>query len=436
MGTIASAPAIPFFKNAIELDPNFASAYTFLATAYGNLGETDLATENAQKAYDLRGRVSEQEKFAISSRYYWTVLGDLEQELHVYQVWEQTYPRNADPHNDSGASLLTFGEYDRAVAELQEAVRLNPDFGLAYANLAKNFLYLNRLDEAKQVAQRALVRWPDNPELHKVLYLVAFLENDTKGMEAQLFAFSGKPGEEILLSSDSYSKAYSGRLKESHDFSRRAVEAEKSANLKEGVAVEQALNALREAEFGNLEMAKQAASAALAFSSGKNAKMLVSLALARSGDSARAQSLSDELNKRFPSDTLLQRYWLPTIRGSIELTRKNPAGALQTLQAVSYELGDSGGNMYSVYVRGQAYLMARQGKEAAAEFQKILDHPTIVLNSPLRALAHIGLARAYILSGDTEKARAGYQDFLALWKDADPDIPVLKEAKAEYAKLK
>jgi serine/threonine protein kinase/tetratricopeptide (TPR) repeat protein len=434
MVTGEDAQSIPFYKHAIELDPNFASAHAFLATAYGNLGETDLAAESAQKAFDLRGRVSEQEKFMISARYYWTVLGDLEQETHTYQVWEQTYPRNPDPHNDVGVNFRIFGEFDRALREHQEAFRLNPDFGTAYNNVALDFLLLNRLDEAKLVAQRVLARWPDAPDPHWLLYDVAFLGNDLKGMAEQVAAVSGKPGEEGLLSAQSSTEAYFGHLGRARGFSQRAVQVEKSANLKEGVAVEEAQESLCEAEFGNSERARQAAATAVASSTGKNARTLVALAFARSGDGARAQSLADELSKRFPSDTRLQRYWLPTIRGSIELTRKNPAGALQALQATSYELGTIG-DLYSVYVRGQAFLMAHQGKEAAEQFQKLLDHRSIVRNSPLGALAHIELARSDVLSGDNEKARSAYQDFFALWKDADPDIPILKQAKAEYSKL-
>jgi serine/threonine protein kinase/tetratricopeptide (TPR) repeat protein len=436
-GTIGDTQAIPFLKHAIDLDPNFASAYAVLATAYGNLGETDLASESAQKAFDLRSRVSEQEKLFISARYYWTVLGDLDQETHVYEVWAQTYPRIADPHNDLGVNLRTFGQYDRALREHQEAVRLNPDFGLAVGNVAIDYMCLNRLDEAKQVAQKALARWPDDQISHWLLYVIAFFGNDTKSLETQAGALSGKPGEEILLGTQSNTEAYYGRLGKSREFSRRATEVERAANLRESFAVEQAYQALREADVGNAETARRMASAALAASAGKQAKTFAALALARSGDAARAQSLSDELNKRFPSDTLLQRYWLPTIRGSIELARKNSSKALEALQNVSYELGDIGSwSLYPVYARGQAYLGTRQGKEAAAEFQKILDHRTIVGNSPWGSLAHLGLARAYVLSGDTEKARTAYQDFLGLWKDADPDTPRLKEAKAEYAKLK
>jgi len=433
-----SGDALPLLKHAVELDPNFAGAYSALATLYGNWGETDLAAENAQKAFDLRGRVSEREKLDISSRYYWTVLGDLDQELHVYEVWEQTYPRDAIPHNDRGVNFRIFGEYERALAEHQQAVRLEPNFGTAYENVAEDFCNLNRLDEAKQTAQQASIRWPDRADVHADLYLLAFLEHDAKAMDGQIAAFSGKPDEGFLLATHSDTQAYFGRLKESREVLRRALEVQKRENAKESAAVLEALGAVREAEFGNSEIARKAASAALVSSSGKDVKALVSVVFARSGDPARAQALADELNKRFPSDTLLQRYWLPTIRSSIELARNNAPGALAALQGLSYELGSigaAGGSMYPVYLRGQAHLMSRQSKEAAADFQKILDHRFIVLNSPTGALAQLGLGRASVLQGDTAKARTAYQDFFALWKDADLDIPILKQAKAEYAKL-
>jgi serine/threonine protein kinase/tetratricopeptide (TPR) repeat protein len=433
-----SGDALPLLKHAVELDPNFAEAYSALATLYGNRGETDLAAANAQKAFDLRGRVSEREKLDISSRYYWTVLGDLDQESHVYEVWEQTYPRDAEPHNDRGVNFRIFGEYERALAEHQQAVRLEPNFGTAYENVAEDFCNLNRLDEAKQTAQQASIRWPDRADVHADLYLLAFLEHDAKAMDAHVAALSGKPDEGWLLATHSDTQAYFGRLKESRELLRRALEAEKRENAKESAAVLEALGALREAEFGNSEIARKAASAALVSSSGKDVKALVSVVFARSGDPAHAQALADELNKRFPSDTLLQRYWLPTIRSSIELARNNAPGAFAALQGLSYELGSigaAGGSMYPVYLRGQAHLMSRQSNEAAADFQKILDHRFIVLNSPTGALAHLGLGRASVLSGEVAKARTAYQDFFALWKDADPDIPILKQAKAEYARL-
>ncbi len=396
--------AIPFLKRAVELDPNFAIAYSTLATRYWNFGETNLATEYAQKAFDRRERVSEREQLDIAATYYYVVLGDFDQELRTYQVWEQTYPRDWLPWENSAVDLGIFGEYDRALTQAQEALRLNPDHANCYLHVAGNFLHLNRRDEAKQVAQRALARGLDVPPLHFVLYHVAFLENDTRGMEAQLAALSGKPGEEFALVVQSATEAHFGRLKKAQELSRRAVEIARRA------------------------------------SSGRTAKLFASLALARAGETTRAQAFAEELNKRFPSDTLIQKHWLPTIRGSIELAKKNPSGAVRALQGVSYELsvGPPRGHidaLYPVYVRGQAYLMEGQGKEAAMEFQKFLDHRSIVLNSPLGALAHLGLGRAYVLQSDTAKARAAYQDFFALWKDADPDIPILIAAKAEYAKL-
>ena len=430
------ADAIPLLKHAIQLDPNFAIAYSSIATYYGNLGEADLASAYAQKAFERRGRVSDREQLEISGEYYFGVLGDMDQELRTNQVWEQTYPRDWVPWNNSAADLNVYGEFDHALTQAQEAVRLNPDESHGYFNLGMSFLSLNRRDEARQVAQRALARGLDTPAIRDLLYLVAFVEDDAKGMEVQLSALRGKPSEFAVQSN---TEAYFGRLRSAREFSRRAVELARRGNFNELAAQMQEGQAQREAEFGNPDLAKPTIAAALTLSSGRGAKLSAALALARAGDVTRAQTLADELSKRFPSDTMLQRYWLPTIRGSTELARKNASGALSALQGVSYELGargPGGGSLYPVYLRGQAYLATRQGKEAAAEFQKFLDHRSIVLNSPLGALAHLGLARAYALQGDTARTRTAYQDFLALWKDADPDIPILKEAKAEYAKLK
>jgi tetratricopeptide (TPR) repeat protein len=437
--TKGDVEAIPFFKRALELDPNFAQAYTSLAFRYGNLGEADLASEYAQKAFDHRERVSEREQLGISAAYYFEALGDLDQELRVYKIWEQTYPRDWVPYNNSSEDLSNFGDYDHALTEAEEALRLNPDHANCYLDVAFRFLALDRRDEAEQVVQRALTHGLDVPDFHVVLYQVAFLEGNNKGMQAQVAALSGKPGEESVLAAQSATEAYFGRLREAREFSRRSVEAAQRGNLNELAAEMDDGQALREAELGEFDQAKQKAAAALARSSGRGVKPFASLAFARAGEVTRAQALANELSKRFPMDTMLQRYWLPTIRGSIELARKNPAGAISALQSSAYEFGSAGagpqGSMYPTFVRGQAYLMERQGQEAAGEFQKILDHRTIVLNSPLGALAHLGLGRAYVLQGDMAKARTAYQDFLALWKDGDPDIPILQEAKAEYAKL-
>jgi serine/threonine protein kinase/predicted Zn-dependent protease len=435
--TKGDVDAIPFLKHAIELDPNFAAAYSNLVWRYSNLGEWNIASEYARRAFSLRDRVSEREQFGISAAYY-TASGDIDQDLRNYQVWEQTYPRDWPPWQNSAADLGFLGEYERALKQAQEALRLNPDHANCYVNLAWDFLWLNRRDEARQIAQRALTHGLEEPQLHFILYQAAFLENDTKEMETHVHALSAKPDEHLGFVAQSSTEAYFGHLRNAREFSKRARENARRGSLGELAAAIQEAEALREAEFGNSELARQAVVTALAASPGEMAKVLASLALARSGDTSRAELLAKELNNQFPSDTILQRYWLPTIRGTIEIGRKNPSAALSALQSVSYELGAYpwlGASLYPVWIRGQAYLGTRQGKEAAGEFQKFLDHRFLVLNSPFGALAHLGIGRAYVLQGDTPRARGAYQDFLALWKDADPDIPILKQAKAEYAKL-
>jgi DNA-binding winged helix-turn-helix (wHTH) protein/tetratricopeptide (TPR) repeat protein len=428
--------AIPFLKHAIELDPNFSLAYSKLASLYYNLGELEKASEYAQWAFDRRDRASAREQLEISATYYYAVPGNLDQELRVYRVWEQTYPRDWVPRESSSVVLNIFGEYDMALREAQAALLLNPDHANNYVNVESNLLFLDRQAEAKQVAQAALAKGLDTPALHAALYGLAFLEGDRIEMTVQLAALSAKAGEGFGLAAQSNTEAYCGHLTNARGLSKRAVRLARRENLDELAAQFQGAQALREAEFGNSDLAKQTVAETLTLSSGRSAKLLASLALARLGDITRAHALADELNVRFPSDTMLQRYWLPTIRGSIELARKNPAGALTALQDSSYELGSiDGGNLYPIYVRGQAYLMARKGKEAASEFKQLIDHRSIVLNSPLGALTHLGLARAHAIMGDTAQARVDFDDFFALWKDADTDIPVLTQAKVEYAKL-
>jgi serine/threonine protein kinase/tetratricopeptide (TPR) repeat protein len=439
--------AIPLLKRAIELDSNFALAYSSLAARFHSLGEFDAASEYAQKAFERRDHLSEREQLQISSTYYLFTLGDLDQELRNLQVWGQMYPRDSIPPHNSAAILSFLGEYERALPAEQEVVRLDPDYAGGYLVLGSTFLGLNRLEEAKQAAQQAHARGLDHPSLRLLLYWIAFAENDAKGMDAQLAALS-RQSELYALLLQCYTETYFGRLKKARQLSKRATELAQRANLKESEAFE-VLEALSEAEFGNPDSPRPAATTALPVSSGRLALRNASLTLARLGDLNRAQALAAELNKRFPSDTLLQRYWLPTIRASIELARKNPSGAITALQDVSYELGITVGfwaPLYPVYVRGQAYLAMNRGSEAALEFQKILDHRSIVWNFPLGALAHLGLARAFALQAQSAtgpdsdafrgKARSAYQDFLALWKSADPGIPTLEQANAEYAKLK
>jgi len=423
--------APPLFQRAISLDSNFAMAYASLGNIYGAIGETTLGAENMRKAYELRERVSERERFYIESSYYHIVAGDLEKERPVDELWVQTYPRDFAPHDNLSFIYDRLGQYDKALAESREALRLNPASALSYAALVYSYLYVHRLREAAAIAQEAQSKNLDSPALHSARYSLAFLQNDSAGM-----AGAGE-----WLAHDPDTAAYSGRLGVAREFSRQAVASLEQMKLKETAAGIEADAALREALFGNAVEAQQRATAALGVSTGRDVQFGAALALAFAGDAARARTLADDLAKRFPEDTVVQFNYLPTLRAQLALTREDASNSIGALQASSpYELGSpSTGfspNLYPVYVRGQAYLAAHEGSEAAAEFQKILDHRGVVVNEPIGALAHLGLARAYVLQGDTAKARAAYQDFLTLWKDADPNIPILIAAKAENAKLK
>jgi serine/threonine protein kinase len=435
------AESIPFLRRAIELDPNFAVAYAVLGVSYANLSQPSLSAENLKKAYEMRERVSEKERLRISAYYYAFVTGELEKEAQTYQLWIQSYPRDDIPHGNLGSNFTTLGQYEKSVAETQEAQRLEPNTVIGYANLGLNFLALNRLDDAKAMFEQALARKLDSGNLRSGMYYLAFLRRDTAQMAQQLAWGAGKPGaEDPLLSAQSDTEGYYGRLTKARDYSRRAVDSAVRADSKETAALWQVSAAVREAEFGNVGAAKQDVSAALALAPGRDVKVLSALALARVGDSARAKAMVEQLEKSDPLNTVLKLYWLPTLKAAIELSGGSSAQALVFLEAAApYELGApppvGEGTLYPAYLRGQAYLAAHNAGAAATEFQKLLDHRGIVINFPLGALAHLGLARANALSGDTAKSKTAYQDFFALWKDADPDIPILKEAKAEYAKL-
>ncbi|MGO9125706.1 MAG: protein kinase domain-containing protein [Terriglobales bacterium] len=438
--TKGNAEAIPFYKRALELDPNFAVAYASLGVAYGNLGQASLSAENIEKAYGLRDRVSERERYRISAMYYQNVTGELEQASQVYELWAKSYPQDAVPPGNLAVIYSQLGQYEKAVTETEESQRLEPDV-TGYVNLAGLYLALNRPDDARNVIADAREHKFEGDFLHLAMYQVAFVKGDTADMERQVAWAAGKPGtEDLLLSWQSDTEAYYGRLLKARDFSRRAVDASVRADSKETAALWQVNAALREAEFGNPAAAKQDVAAALALAPGRDVKLFAALTLVQAGEAARAKTIVEELEKSYPSQTVLKVYWLPTIRAAIELNANNAAQSLVYLEATApYELGSPPqlqlGTLYPAYVRGQAYLAQRNGAAATAEFQTLLDHRGIVLNFPLGALAHLQLGRAYAMAGDTAKAKAAYQDFLTLWKDADPDIPILKEAKAEYAKL-
>jgi len=438
--TNGNAEAIPFYKRALELDPKLAVAYVGVGVAYANLGQASLAAENIKKAYELRDEVSEREKYRISSLYYTYVTGELEQASQVYELWARSYPQDVIPPGNLGDIYADLGQWEKALSQTQESQRLEPEV-IGYYNLAANFLALNRPDDAKNTIEQAQAHKFDGDLLHLSLYQLAFLKGDTAEMERQVAWAAGKPGtEDLLLSFQSATEAYYGRLVKARDLSRRAVDAAVRADSKETAALWQVNAALREAEFGTIAAAKQGIAAALTLSLGRDVKLFAALTLARVGETARAKALVDELEKTYPSQTVLKVYWLPTIKAAIELNANNFTQALVFLEAAApYELGWPPqlqlGTMYPAYIRGQAQLMAHNGTAAAAEFQKFLDHRGVVLNYPLGALAHLQLGRAYAMSGDPTKAKSAYQDFFALWKDADPDIPILKEAKAEYAKV-
>jgi serine/threonine protein kinase/Flp pilus assembly protein TadD len=435
------AEAIPFLRRAIELDPNFAVAYVSLGVAYANLSQPSLSAVNLKKAYELRARVSEKERLRISANYYALVTGELEKEAQTYQLWIQSYPNDPIPHGNLGYNFNTLGQYDKSLAETQEAQRLEPNNVISYSNLGQTFLALNRPDDAKTMFEQAQARKLDAGSLRLEMYYLAFGRGDSAQMEQQLAWGVGRPGvEDPLLSAQSDTEAYYGRLTKARDLSRRAVDSAVRADSKETAALWQVNGALREAEFGNLVAAKQGVTSALALVPGRDVKVLAALTLARVGDTGRAKTMVGQLEKSDPLNTVLKLYWLPTLKAAIELHDNNPGQALVFLEAAApYELGEPPptieGTLYPAYLRGQAHLALHNGRAAAAEFQKFLDHLGIVLNFPLGALAHLQLGKAYAMAGDSAKARSAYQDFFTLWKDADPDIPILKEAKAEYAKL-
>ena len=433
---VEDAATSPLFQRAIRLDPNFAMAYASLGTSYSNVGETSLAAENTRKAYELLGKVSEREQFYIESHYYGTVTGDLERARQVYELWAQVYPRDFIPPRALGVNYGQVGQYDKALAESLASLRLRPS-APEYANVASSYLNLGRVQEARATADEAQAKKLDSPNLRLFLYELAFLQNDVAGMAKQVAWAVGKPGlEDVLLAKEANTAAYFGRLKKAREFSRQAVASAERAGEREVAADYEAGAAMREAVLGNAADARDRTIAALKLSTGHDAECAAALAFALAGD-AQAQALADDLAKRYPEDTLVQFYYLPTIHAQLAFSHGDFSRSITALEtAVPYELGSGSVlYLYPVFVRGRAYLASRQGNEAAAEFQKILDHRGIVLNEPIGALAHLQIGRAYAMQGDTAKARAAYQDFLTLWKDADPDIPVLKQAKAEYAKL-
>jgi serine/threonine protein kinase len=431
------AGAIPFFQRAVSLDSNFAMAYARMGTDYYNLGEPGRAAEGVRKAYELRDRTSEQEKFYISSHYEDLVTGNQEAARTTYELWAQTYPRDAGPKITLPSVYDDLGEYEKALTIVQEAVKLDSRSAFAYGRLVLAYVNLNRLDEAKAAAQQARVQNLDPPSIHLNLYDVDFLQHDAAGIEREAAGLIRKPGyEEVILFAESDTAAYNGEFAKARELSRRAADSAQRTDQKEEAAGYVAVAAVHEALAGNMALAKQDAQSALALSNGKDVEGLSAIAFALADDSAQATRVAGDLGKRFPRNTTVQFQYLPMIHAALALRTGDAGKAVEALVvAAPYELG-SHVLLYPVYLRGEAYLAAKQGAAAGVEFQKILDHPGVVINEVIGALAHLGLGRAYALAGDSAKAKTAYQDFFALWKNADPDIPILIQAKAEYAKLK
>jgi eukaryotic-like serine/threonine-protein kinase len=437
------ASGVPFFKRAIELDSDFASAYESLAVSYHNLGEIGLARENFTKAFELRDRVSEREKFVISARYYEYVTGDLHKAIETYQLWVQAYPRSAAAHANLAGLYGSMGQYERSIPETLESIRLEPDSGSHYSNLVLTYAALERYDDARKTYDEALSHGVTDPVMRTNWFGVLFVKGDRAEMNRLMQWSVGKPqAEDNFLAAKSDTEAYVGHLEKARELSQQAVSSAVRGDQKETAAEWKLDEAVTELEFGNPDLARREAAAALAISSNHDSQILAALAFARAGDAAQAQKIVGDLTKNYPSDTLLNDYWLPVIRASMELKRNNPVKAVEDVQvAVPYELASPqtwpglGGPLYPAYIRGESFLLMRQGVDAAKEFQVILNHQGFMMACPLGVLARLQLARAYAEQGDKDQAGAAYKAFFEIWKDADPNIPVLKQARAEFARL-
>jgi tetratricopeptide (TPR) repeat protein/class 3 adenylate cyclase len=447
------AAALPYDQRAIQLDPNFATGYRALGADYFSLGELGRASEYFTKAFQLREHASEREKLTIAADYYQNVTGQLDKAVQTFQETIESYPRDFRAYANLGIVYGAQGQFEKAAEATRQSLRLAPDSVNLYGNLANYALALQRFDEARQSTHEAQARKADGLAPHNALYALAFLGSDAAAMAEQQRWFSGKPDYEyfgLALASDT--EAYAGHVGKARELTKRAVDSAIRADSKENGAIWKVNAALQEAAYGNPGEVRQAATEGLKLSpESQGVAVEAALAFAMAGDTARAESLAQDLWKRFPLDTQVQSLWLPAIQAQLALNKKDPAEALNTLQVASpIEWGIiafviNGSCLYHVYVRGEAYLAAGRGSAAAAEFQKILDHSGIVWNCWTGALARLGVARANARQARTSQgadadaarvqALAAYKDFLTLWKDGDTDIPILKEAKAEYAKL-
>jgi serine/threonine protein kinase/tetratricopeptide (TPR) repeat protein len=437
------AAALPLFQRAVELDPNFARAYEQLGLMLWDSGQPEKGNANLTKAFELRGRASEREKLHIESLYYQLATGDLDKAIEIFQQWIGSYPRDPIARENLAVCYVTQGQLEKALDLILDARRLDPDSVITLGNIANQYLDLDRFADARKAIAEAYSLKLDNDSLHIYSYVLDFIASDARGMADEGSWFEAHPdAKHEFFELEADTAAYYGHLQKAREMTKRAADAADRTDNKESSALWQNNSAFREAVFGNAAEARKDASAALAHAvSSEDAQTESALVFAMSGDSAHAQSIAQTLAKRYPLNTQIQSYWLPVIQAQLALAQKNPARAIELLQsAAPMELAPTFSSLnnsclYPIYIRGEAYLAQKQGTAAAAEFQKILDHRGLVWNCSTGAYAHLGLARAYALAGDTAKAKSAYNDFLTLWKDADPDIPILREAKSESAAL-
>jgi eukaryotic-like serine/threonine-protein kinase len=446
--TSGSSP-MPAFRRALEIDPTFAMVYAHLALGYSGSGESVLAAESAVKAWQLRDRVSDSEKFFIDFNYDREVTGNLEKAYQTLELWLQTYPRRTENPNAQGflGGLSTHGtgRFERAIQATLQRIAAEPDVVVGYGSLVQSYFFLDRFPEAENTLQRASERKLENPTLLQVRYNLAMLKGDQNQMERIVALAKGRHAvEHRLAHAEALALARAGRLQAARQSSSRAVDLALQEGVREEAASYRAARALWEAAYGNAAEGKRNAMASLELSKGRDVQYVAALALALSGDPSGSQPLADDLEKRYPEDTFAKFTYVPVLHALLALARGNSPDAVDQLQiALRYELAVNGlnfnhyylGGLHSAYVRGEALLAGHRPAEAAAEFQKILDHHGIVGGDPIGALAHLRLGRAFVSSGETSKATAAYQDFLTLWKDADTDVPILRQAKAEYARL-
>ena len=435
------AAGLPFYKRAVEIDPNFARAYNSLSIAYEDMHETKLSDEYGRKAYELRNTVTERERFTIEAHYYENTTGELEKAARTYLLWQQSYSKDVSAYTDFGFLSSRLGNLETALEALREAMRLRPDSWISYVDLASAYVNLNRLEEAEQVYKAADQRNVTSDTFRGTRYMLAFLRGDNAGMKRWSENDGGNPStDEGVLASETDVAGWYGRFRDARKLTEQAMNVAERNGSKESAAVYQVQAALREAAAGNVPLGRANVAAGRALGESADINAMAAISLAMTGDIAATEKLADGLDKRYPLDTLVQRYWLPSVRAAIALSQKQPNSAIESLKGMgSLELGMVC-NLAPAYLRGEAYLMLQDGSAAAAEFQKFIDHYGVVEAFPWGALARLGLARAYALEAQTdptyrEKARTAYQNFLTLWKDADPDIPIYKQAKAEYARL-